>query len=85
MKHTVELKFPKLIRKKKPSTPGGEVVEVKTEIPSIEIDLDKLKRQAIKVGVPLAIGVTAYSVGRLSGFKSGVSKVVDGLVVVVND
>jgi hypothetical protein len=65
MKHTVQLKLPKLWGKKKDSD-GADVVT--------EIDLEKKENDistALLVATPLVIGCT---IGYLVGFKAGVQK-----------
>jgi hypothetical protein len=66
VKHTVQLKMPKLFGKKKGNEDGPEVVT--------EFDLEKREQEisvAIMIAVPLVVGV---SVGYLVGFKAGVHK-----------
>jgi hypothetical protein len=64
VKHTVQLKLPKLWGKKK-DTDGSDVVT--------EIDLEKEKdiTQMLSIAVPVVIGI---SIGYLVGFKAGVQK-----------
>jgi hypothetical protein len=65
MKHTIQLKMPKLFGRKK-NEDGPDVVT--------EVDLTKKEQEisvAILVAVPLIVGV---SVGYLVGFRAGVHK-----------
>lgn len=71
MKHTIELKLPKLFGKKK----KDDETEVTT---AVEVD-DKTISTIVSVGVPLAIGL---SVGYLVGHHKGVSKQLTSVVVV---
>lgn len=76
MKHVVQLKMPKLFGKKKDIDNSPEV--------TTEVDLDEVIKQhretptIVKMGGVLVVGLT---VGYLVGFKEGVSKV--GNVIVV--
>lgn len=85
MKHTIELKFPKVFKRKKKSDPDSESPDIKTEIDlkevTAEIDLDKLKDNAIKIGIPVAIGVAGITYGYMMGYKAGVNKVLDKTTV----
>lgn len=65
VKHTVQLKLPKLWGKKRTD---GEDSDVVTEV---DLDKEKYVQDAIKIGVPLVIGL---SIGYLVGFKAGVHK-----------
>lgn len=65
MKHTIELRFPRLFGRKK----EGDGTDVRTEI-----DLygkDKSVPTALLIAAPLVLGIT---VGYFVGFKSGVNK-----------
>lgn len=66
MKHTIQLKLPRLFGKKKTEDDGPEVVT--------EVDLEKKESEisaALLVAVPLVVGV---SIGYLVGFRAGVHK-----------
>lgn len=72
MKHTVELKLPKIWGRKKKT----EDTEITTEI---DLDNTTSVPAVLIIGAPLVIGVT---VGYLVGFKHGVGKGGTSIVVV---
>ncbi len=66
MKHTIQLKMPRLFRRKRTEEEGPEVVT--------EVDLENKENEisaALLVAVPLVVGV---SIGYLVGFRAGVHK-----------
>lgn len=71
VKHTVQLKMPKIFNRKK-KTEVEEKPDVTTEVHIEEvIKIPKEVPQIVKMGGVLAVGLT---VGYLAGFKDGVSK-----------
>lgn len=72
IKHTIELKLPKIFGKKKVDETGAKT-EVKTEI-----NLEN-KEQYIIIGTSLALGLT---VGYLIGHHRGINKMLNRVFVV---
>ena len=71
VKHTVQLKMPKLFnRKKKEKVEDKPDVTTEVHIEEV-IKIPKEVPQIVKMGGVLAVGLT---VGYLAGFKDGVSK-----------
>lgn len=77
MKHTIQLKMPKLFGKKKEECSKEPDVTTEVHIEEV-IKIPKEVPQVVKMGGVLAIGLT---VGYLAGFKDGVGK--GGNVVVM--
>lgn len=72
MRHTIQLKMPKLFGRKKANDGADVVTEIDLEDKESDIST------ALLVGVPLAVGLT---VGYLVGFKAGVHKGGTNLIV----
>ena len=83
MKHTVEVKFPKLF-KRRVKDPENAYLEESNLTTEITIDVDGLKATAKKYALPVTLCAGGLTVGYLAGFKSGVVKVIGKEVVVVS-
>lgn len=90
MKHTIEVKLPKMFGKKN-KTKTEEGTQVKTEVNLDDIkeqveesvDVNRLKEKALKYGVPIAVGVAGLALGHMKGFNSGVLRGMDGKIIVI--
>lgn len=72
MKHTFELKLPKLLDRKLNETPEEEEARVK--------ERDEKLQKAIRIGGPLVIGLT---IGYLAGHSRGLTKMHKGDLYVI--
>lgn len=70
MKHTIQLKMPKLFGKKKEEVEKAPDVTTEVHIEEV-INVPKDMTKVVKYGGILAVGLT---VGYLAGFKEGVNK-----------